>query len=75
MVKTLETNNIQVDEVTLKDIKNHSLVVTRTNNKVSNIQFKDNNNSYGGFVVNDFYNNNLDIFVQLLKEFIVVRDI
>lgn len=74
MVKTLETNNIQVDEVTLKDIKNHSLVVTRTNNKISNIRFKDNNDSHGGFVINGFYNN-LDILVQLLKEFIVVRDI
>ena len=73
MVNILEKNEIQIDEVTLNYIKDYTLIVTRKNNIIIELYFKDHASTGKGFTITGSIA--INNFVELLKEFINVREI
>ena len=72
MVEIIEKKVCQKDKIFLEEVKDFYLIVTREDNKITQIEFKDKTSSDWGFTLSRL---NLNSFVQLIKEFINVRQL
>ena len=72
MVEIIEKKVCQKDKIFLEEVKDFYLIVTREDNKITQIEFKDKTTSDWGFTLSRV---DLNIFVQLIKEFINVRQL
>jgi hypothetical protein len=72
MVEIIEKKICQIDKISLEEVVDYYLIVTREDNKITQIEFKDKTSSDWGFTLSRL---NLNSFVQLIKEFINVRQL
>jgi hypothetical protein len=72
MVEIIEKKVCQKDKIFLEEVKDFYLIVTREDNKITQIEFKDKTTSDWGFTLSRV---DLNSFVKLIKEFINVRQL
>jgi hypothetical protein len=77
MVEIIKTINSQIERISLENNEDYTLKVTKEDNSIAQIELEDNKGigiEYKGFILSS-KNQSLNIFVQLLKEFINVRQL